>query len=89
MADSPILTLCPRTLAIPYLTLQAAMRTIRRLTQGKTTEELMAMRGSVGGGARPPVTIADLEGAIENTKPSVARSALVNYERWAEEHGAL
>ena len=65
------------------------MRTIRRLTQGKTTEQLMAMRGNVGGGARPPVTVADLEGAIESTKPSVARSAIANYARWAQEHGAL
>jgi len=66
---------------------EAAMRTIRRLTQGKSTEELVAMRGR-GEGVRPPVTVADLEGAIANTKPSVASSALACYEKWTEEHAA-
>ena len=80
------------------------MRAVRRLTSGRSIEELVAMRrqqqdaassGSGGGGsgggmldAPPPITMDDLTDAVAATKPSVHRSDAARYEKWEQEFGA-
>jgi katanin p60 ATPase-containing subunit A1 len=75
---------------IRLLCREAAMMPMRRLLEGKSTQEMVALRRNGGLDAVGMITHGDFEAALQRTKPSVALSpqALDRFRRWAEEFGS-
>ena len=75
---------------IRLLCREAAMMPMRRLLEGKSTQEVLQLRRS--GELEKPgkITQSDFESALARTKPSVAQSAeaLARFKKWEENFGS-
>lgn len=66
----------------------AAYAPVRRLLAARTPAEIAALRPAGGEIAVPEITVADLEAALDRTRPAAPRDALARYEAWDATFGS-